>query len=506
MVDEPSVHETVSPVVSEYKIKAGTTVYDAMVGLASSIDFTFQIQYRNDKRIHITPILIQDYTDYLKGSKYEGLGFQTKISTNVVNHLISTAIDKDTGEIYRIHFFADENGGIQPYATVDFPIKDSQYILDKRNQVLFGIDEIAEYEESSASAEENYELLTATPSDWSTNFGSYYYHEFDETGNESWNEYEAVGEDVPTAVTTQPSDWATNYSSYYIRTRDEQTLEYTYTNVSAESVVDKSTATKQSSKPSDWSSNYNEYYYKFQTGDKTSFPPDGIEYRNYDGVEKSNFHKLTTKPDDWDENFGSYYRKVFKKETKTEKGKTKILVDYVKVNGEYYTTCKPDDDKKDGKIPSFSKRTHYRQETYTVPPTFLKNNCYTVKKVEVAPVFDPVAHLYFRLTMEYHAPEYVNGTVYQKVFDHYAPMVEDAIQFFEAKKKKSSQGMELENFVVNIGDVVGGTDEFTKTAVVGNITNIEAKIKNGLIEVAYSITVEDYTTDMSASRQADREE
>lgn len=496
-VDEPDVNDDVSTLVPDYKIKAGTTVYDAMVGLAMSIDFTFTLQYRSDHKIHITPILIQDYTDYLKGSKYEGLGFQTDITTDVVNHLISTAYDEESGELYRIHFFADENGGIQPYATVDNPIKDSQYILDKSGQVLFGIDEIAEYTESGVSIDENYELMTEPPSDWSTNFGSYYSHEFDTEGNDSWNEYEAVGNKVYTAVTSQPSDWSSNYSSYFIRSRDETTLEYVYTNVSAESVLDMSSIKKidGNKKPSDWTSNYSEYYYKFQTGT-------GIEYRSYEGKQKNRYVRLTKKPSDWNENFGSYYRKVYEKKSG---GKTK-LIDTVKHKDAKYVNCRNDDDKKNGRIPSFSKRAHYRRDTYTVAPTYQKNNCYRIKKEEVAPTFDAVANRYFRMKMDYHAPKFVDGNVYRKVLDHYAQMAESAVDFFEDQKRKSSQRMELEDFVVNIGDIVGGTDEFTKTAVVGNITNIEAKIENGLIDVAYSITVEDYTTEISPDRQAEREE
>lgn len=502
VVEEPDVNDDVSPIVTEFRISAGTTVYKAMVDVAMSIDFTFVLEYRSDRRIHIIPILIQDYTDYLKGSKYGGLGFQTEITTNVVNHLISTSFSEETGELYRIHFFADENGGIQPYATVNNPIKDSQYILDKRNQILTGIDEIAEYEETSISVQENYELLNEAPSDWSTNFGSYYKHSFDDNGNDSWDEYEAVGSEVYTAVTSQPSDWSTKYSSYFIRTRNESTLEYVYTNVSADSVLDMSSVTQKKKKPSDWSSNYNEYYYKFQTGDKQAFPPDGIEYRNYEGKQKSKYNRLTKKPDDWDENFGSYYRKVYEKK---EGGKTK-LIDTVNHKDAKYVTCKKDDDKKDGKIPSFSKRAHYRKETYTVAPSFLKNNCYLIKKVEVAPTFDPVNNRYFSMKMVYSAPNFVKGNVYQKVYDHYASLVENAVTFFEDQKRKSTQRMELEDFVVNIGDIVGGTDEFTKTAVVGNITNIEAKIENGLIDVAYSITVEDYTTSINVNRQKEEDE
>ena len=497
VVDAPDTNEDVDTRVPEYVIPAGTTVYDAMVGLARSIDFTFVLEYRSDKRIHIVPILIQDYTDYLKGSKYEGIGFQTDITTKVTNHLISTAYDEDTGELYRIHFFADENGGIQPYATVDAPVKDAQYILDKRNQVLFGIDEITEYKEAGVSVAENYELLTKPPADWNMNFGDYFHHDFNDDGDESWNLYEADGHEVYTAVTSEPADWSTNYSSYYIRSTDEQTGEYVYTSVSGVTIVDLSSVVKVNSekKPKDWTSNYNEYYYKFQTGT-------GIEYRQYQGVTKPNYVRMTKKPSDWNDNFSSYYRKVYEKKVG---GKTQ-LIDTVKHKDAKYVPCRADDDRKNGVVPSFTKRAHYRNDSYTKAPTYQSNNCYRVRKIEVAPTFDPVNNRYFSMTMEYHAPKFVVGNVYRMVFDHYSDMVQDAIEFFADEKRKSKQTMELEDFVVNIGDIIGGTDEYTSTSVVGNVTNIEARIKNGLIDVSYSVTVDDYTTEISEKRKREEGE
>lgn len=485
VVDEPDVNETVDATVTNYTITAGTTVYEAMVGCAKSIDFTFVLEYRNDKRIHITPILIQDYTDYMRGSKYDGLGFTTEITTDVINHIIMKSIDEESGEIFNIHFFADANAGIQPYATVETPIKDSQYILDKRNQVLFGIDEIADYQEDSVSVVENYELLDSIPSDWEMNFGEYYWHEFDEAGNESYNPYEAVGEEVYTAVTSQPSDWAANYSSYYIRNYDEQTGEYVYNGVGGDSVLVTSNPIAITSMPDDWSSNYSEYYYKYQTGT-------GIDYAPYSGVQADNYVRMTAEPSDWKTNFGSYYRKVYEKGS----GSKKELIDTVSHSGAYYTECKADDDKKNGTVPSFSKRAHYRNDSYEVAPTFNKNNCYRLRRVEQAPVFDPVAHRYYSMAMVYHAPPFVLGEAYAKVLDHYAGMVEQAKEAFEDEKRKSTQTMTLDQFIVNVGDIVGGTDEFTGTNVVGNITNIEAHIENGLIDVKYSITVEDYSTEL----------
>ena len=496
VVDEPDIDESISPLVSEYSIKRGTTLYDALVGIADSIDFSFVLEYRSDHMIHIVPILVQDYTDYLKGSKYGGMGFETEIDTAVVNHVICAIVED--GQILRnIHVFADENGGIQPYATTDSPIKDEHYILDKRNQVLTGVDEICEYQESSASVVENYEPMTTAPKDWATNFGAYYQHNFDENGKESWDAFEATGQEVYTAVTKKPSGWNTKYSNYYTRSYDQQTGKYTYSNYSANTELNPSSAVAVKKKPSDWKTNYGEYYYKFQTGS-------GIEYRPYSSVSKDKYVRITKKPSDWNTNFGNYYRKVYKKTTGTGNKKKTTLVDTVNHKGAYYVACAKDDDKKNGKIPSFSKRAHYRKDSVSKPPTFLKNNCYRVRTREVAPSYQP-ANCY-KMTMRYDAPKFVSGEAYKMVLDHYASAVESAIDFLADEQTKSSQTMSLDDFVVNIGDIVGGTDEFTGTSVVGGITNIEAKIENGLIDVSYSVTVEDYTTQINIGRLPELEE
>ena len=244
--------------------------------------------------------------------------------------------------------------------------------------------------------------------------------------------------------------------------------------------------------PYDWTSNYSEYYYKFNNGT-------GFEYRSYEGVQKESYVKLTSEPSDWYNNFSSYYRKVYEKTTGSGSKKKTVLVDTVDHKDAKYVNCQEDDDKKNGRHPSFSKRAHYRQETYTVPPSFNANNCYRIKKKEVAPEFDPIENRYYSMRMVYHAPKFIVGEAYQKVFDHYSGMAETAIEFFEEERIKNYQEMELDYFVVNIGDIIGGTDEFTKTNVIGTVSNIEAKIENGLIDVRYSVSVDDYTSALIVS-------
>lgn len=541
IADEEFIGEEVDARIEPFVISRGTTLYDALMGMARSVGFTLVFVFNTDHKVHIVPVLQRDYTDYLQGSRYGGTGFKTSIDFALVNHAIYCIVEKDenTNREKRrtIHFFGDENGGMKPYATVANPIKDSQYILDKRNIVFTGLDEKVVYEEIEGATEENYELVTKIPSDWRTAFGNYYQHVFetDETTGEvteSWEAYEAEQIETYGRITKKPKDWDTKYMEYYIRTYNQQEARYDYNSVSADSVLDTANKIKLNKQPSDWKSNYNEYYYEFQTGT-------GVEYRNYEGVSKNKYVKQTAQPSDWKTNYSDYYRKVIetkvvyikdkdadswnaamgklKPNSKAYKKKMKqgpkkstyyVLTDVADdKNAKYVKVSQTDDypweaianDKikiKEKEFPSWSKRPHYTQVQYQIPPVFNKFNTYRINTKEVAPVFNTSEHDYYKLTTTFKAPAYVQGQVYRIVLDHYAVAVDDAIAFFEEQKRKSEITMSLEDFDVNIGDVVGGKDEFTNTKIVGEITNINVKIENGLIDADYIVTVDTVNTDL----------
>lgn len=497
-VDDPDIDESIDPTLNNYIVKQGTSLYDAIIGAASSIGFTVILNYRKDKKIHITPILIQDYVDYLKGSKYDGLGFKTELDTAVVNHLIVHSVNDDINEgltVVTAHFFTDENGGLQPYAFVDNPIKDEQYIKDTRSQVLFGLDEITEFQEMSLSTVENYEPLAYQPADWNMTFANYFYKETDEeTGEVSIKQYEVKMVTPYNPVTTQPADWTTNYKSYFTGTYDEEEQKWSYQNVNPDTTLDKQHPHAVTVKPTDWIYNYSDYYYKFQTGT-------GFDYLPYETVTKYKYVRMTKKPSDWDTNFGSYYRKVYEIEVTENGKKKKKLIDTLKdsVNGHKakYVTCKKGDDGEENKKPKFSTRPHFRKDSYEEPPKFKKDNCYTLDTIEIAPEFNNILYSYFAEgTPVIDVPEFTPYVTHQKVLDHYAGMVEQAVNFFEDERKKSNVEMEVDYLNLNIGDVLGGTDEFTSTNIVGKISNIEATIENGLIDVIYKVVIQNYSSNL----------
>ena len=464
--DEPYIEDGIDVTVDVYEVTRGMTLYDVLWGCARSINFTY-VFYFSDGMIHLLPILSEDYTDYMVYSSVGALSFDMEENWAGVNHIVITSIDDDN--IKRtIHLFNDGEV-VLPYATTDTPLKDSDYILDKSQQVLTGPDEIAEYSEVSAGVVENYILINTAPTNWKRKFGNYFYREV-ENEQERFYPYEAVETLSYKLLKSKPRDWNKHYSNYYDRQVEQG--EYVYTPVSANSTLDTANKKKVKKVPRDWKTDYSQYYYEYQTGT-------GVDYTTYSGVSKNKYVKLTKKPSDWSTNYSSYYRKVIER-TKTVKGKKKTYYVDVKKNekGKYIAVS-------GNHAPSFSAHTYYRRDSYTVPPKFLKNKTYMIPNKEVAPTW--TANTYYKQQAIYKAPPFVKGNVYKLVFDHYKQMIDGAIERMLEQMKYKSQKVTMDDFIVNIGDTVGGRDEFTGETIVAEIDNINAKIDNGMVEVEYVI-------------------
>ena len=289
----------------------------------------------------------------------------------------------------------------------------------------------------------------------------------------------------------------TNYSNYYTRTWNPETQKYEGSAVSSVITYGQYSRITAKKAPADWRTNYGDYYYKFKTG----ITPTSFEFRQYEGVQKNRYIRLRDKPSDWNTNFGSYYRKVYEKVTYTRKklksgklGKKKkvvTLVDCINHKDAKYVNCKKDDDKKNGKIPDFFKRPHYKQEQYNIAPKYNPKNCYRVQTIESAPPFndqyDPKQYFIKKIIAK--APTHNPKNCYKKVLDHYAHLVDSAKEIFEEAQATNVQKMFLDDFGVNIGDTVGGKDEFTGTMVVGEVSNINVTLEDGLIDADYEVKI-----------------
>ena len=89
--------------------------------------------------------LILHKGDYITDEEFDTSQVDFEVSRNYspVNHIIALG-QGDLADRAVIHIFADENGGIQPYAASDTPLKDSDYITDESKKVLTGSAEIIE--------------------------------------------------------------------------------------------------------------------------------------------------------------------------------------------------------------------------------------------------------------------------------------------------------------------------------------------------------------------------
>ena len=479
--DAALVDDSIGTVVDAYEYDAGTTVYDAIMGAAATIDMTVRLEFRSDKKIHIVPILKQDYTDYLKYSGIDAAQFQIGHSHVLTNHLILTSVD-DVGNFRKIHMFANADGTVLPYRTTDTPFTAADYILNESEQVLKGIEEKAEWKECNDSPVEKYRHITSQPFDWDSRYGDYFYQttetDSDGTVSVSYKAFEGVETETMTLTTSAPSDWSTNFSDYYEKSYDQSAGKYVYNSAGGNTVLDTSSVTQIRAFPDDWAYNYGQYYAKVQSGT-------GYVYEAYQSSSKDKYVRMTSQPSDWNTNFTSYYRKVYKKKVTVKGKKTYEIVDTISADGAYYITCTAKDDNPKGTIPSFKKRPHYRKDSVTVIPSFNANNCYRVNTSTTAPTWE--ANRYYSGKKTTKAPPFDFLNSYEKVYDHYQSMCETGVEYLTGLKADTIRAVTIDDINANIGDIVGGTDSVTGLSVVAAVTNINLTIEQGIITTDYEI-------------------
>lgn len=433
--------------IPECQIVSYTNLYDAIVQLLKSVNAVPVFEVKNDRKVHISADLRDDYSDEIQYQGNNTYSFKITDDGLGYNHMICRA-SEDSGEKYVIHLFTDINGGVQSYAKIDSPLQDSEYILDKSRQLIFGVDERTILLESSVSVTENYILTTSRPSDWTTNYADYYTND-----DSSYKEVEPTQQEVYTKLTIKPKDWNTGYANYYVlsSTADGGS----YSSVSAETVNVYKALT---SKPWDWEKNYGIYYESVKNNDGT-----GYTYQPASGIEKPLYKLQTVQPTDWSSNFKNYYYISNKK--------------YVAVKGI---------GKKKDKAPKWKKNKYYSNVKQTCTPTWQKNKYYYVSSQKTTiPTWSN--NLYYSKFILDTAPSWAEGKYYKKVFDHYAAMIENALKELEEKSPSQKAEMTITDYECRIGDVVGCIDSRSGIEICEEITNIIFKVKDGLEEYEYTV-------------------
>lgn len=453
------------------------------------------IQYKKD----IVELSAVPYIDYSQDEEWDSsqMDFEVERNYRPVNHLICLGTG-DLRDRHVIHLFADENGGIQPYALTEVPLSDADYILGTSKQFLFGEDEVAEiYDYPNAAVTENYVRLALKPPDWEKTYGNYYRQEEDG----SYKALESWEEDVYSLQVMQPYDWNVNYKDYFKQNGDGfssvsglfntvytlQTVKpadwnkkysqyFKKSGSSYKGVEAKVTETyrKQAKKPADWKKNYGSYYYYYSDGV-------GTEYKGVSGVTKYRYLPQTMKPTDWNDNFNSYYMKK------------KDAAGYTAVEGT---------GEENKKAPAWKAKKYYTRESYSVAPAWAKNHFYTQKKTSSAPAWTAdtyytksvqevpawAADTYYTKSRETFIPEFIADTYFEKRIDNYAELIAGGLKRLEESYNcdKISNSLDPDH-VYDIGDIVGASEGITGICVWQPITKKIVTIKDDREEIQYEI-------------------
>jgi hypothetical protein len=386
------------------------------------------------------------YIDYSQDEEWDSSQVAFKIEKDLqpTNHLICLG-SRELRDRHVIHLFTDENGGVQDYATVDQPLEDSDYILDKSKQLIFGVDEVVEtYDNATSSTTDNYKPLSNQPADWRYGFANYYQQEVDEeAGTVKYSEVKGTASDQLEVTTSKPSDWSTAYSNYYTSNGQSVSAVETY----SYPIINK--------KPSDWATNCTAYYYFYSDGVTT-------EYKTVEQL-SSNYVKVQTrKPTDWATNYGSYYQKK-------AKGSGYESVPAVK-----------------GKAPTWKAKKYYTQYQKSYSPAW-KSNYYRVKKTTTSAPTWTSNKYYTKVSVEI-APAWASGAYFYQVEDNYADLVANGLEKLKESYNADTLDVTLDpSNEYDIDDWVGAREEVTGIETSQPITKKIVKISNGKKTITYEI-------------------
>ena len=508
--------------------------YDLILRMLDSVNAKMYCYWKAGK-VHIGALLSMNYAVSEEFDNTQ-VPFKVGMTYNNINHLVCLG-QGDGKDRAVIHLFCEDGGALRPYSTVANPLQDSDYILDKSQQVMTGREERTEiFDEPNADITINYIALRNKPSDWN---GSYYvrYYEMEvdeDTGELKFNlikqdfedEYhlqyvqpndwkvesgyqkyyywdsgskkfvkvkelsEAQSTITYTKLTKQPVDWKKKYSTYY----EYNSADQSYSEVKADEEYKYSRIEKQ---PVDWKWHYGSYYTRTWNGA-------AWDYSAIDGVGHENYTKQTKKPSNWNTDWGNSYVKL--KAGEYQDGK-KIK----KYKAGWYTvryaveTAKVIALQKGKDYPKWGKNKFYNYYTTYTPPKFknITNGVFKQNTIENVPTF--VANRYYKRYVDstpkwtkgtYYTlyedveqiPTFVSGQYFYAVEDRYAVLVADAIEKLEELRDTSTLDIDLEmesNY--DVGDIVGSIDNVTGIEVNKPILRKTIKIKKDIVSVEHSV-------------------
>ena len=527
----------VSHELTEMEIKNATCryekAYDLIIRIMSENQCKIKCYWKNGK-IHIWAYGLDNYAirDEFDNTQ---VPFKVGITYNEVNHMICLGQGEGRNRAV-IHLFYDDYGNLKPYTRVLNPVRDSDYILDKSQQVLTGREEKTEiFDEPNADITTNYLLLASKPSDWNGTYYLKYYEAYvdDSTDETKYKLIKQVFEDEYHLQYVQPNDWKVQngYQKYYYWDSQENK----FVNVK-ELPAEQAQTTYQalSVAPMDWVNSYN-VYYTYNSATQTYSSVSGNTVESYELID------ALACPYDWAWNYGSYYRAnwngvtwVYSAIEGIPKYKYELLTgdmypsDWLTNYDDYWAVYKGKKHTvkylREHKIltmtrygnviaPTYLKNIYYRRTSYNVAPDFasfyegrIGQGVGVFRKVttEVAPLFVPNIYFaryvdsapawqsgtYFTLVEDVEQiPNFVPNQYYYAVEDRYKVLVEDALEKLTELRDTSTLDidLELEDHEYDVGDIIGSLDNVTGIRVNKMITRKTIRIKKDIVSVEHSV-------------------
>lgn len=227
---------------------------------------------------------------------------------NNINHMICLG-QGDGANRAVIHLFADEDGELQPYKFVEYPSQDSDYILDKSQQKVFGKSEIAYiYDFPNAEITYNYFPLTEV-TNWNGTYTKYYEKTKNSTTGElEYHKLEKIVGEKMVKMDNRPDDWYSgdSYKKYYY-TNDGETFHNVEALPETPDKVKYEPTNGYPTEPWDWASNYTDYWYPVGTPEQGQ-PQQWAQVTEY---KVESWEELTTPPLGWNGNYGNYYTRMW---------------------------------------------------------------------------------------------------------------------------------------------------------------------------------------------------
>lgn len=483
-------------------------LYDCLKEMLSSINYRLKM-YRIGRKVCLEAVPLINYANSEEWDAATKT-FKAEHKNTKTNHLICLGNFDEENNQAIIDLYADEFGTIQPYAMVDMPYDSNHYILDNRNQMLFGKDEITEVLDGTTTrTNNNYILLETKPKDFGTEFRKYF--RYDEE-KEKFINLDIEEREELKLLTAAPKRWTTEYGNYY--TEDGEA-------VAGVVVAESYKKLKKAPTPTvnDWEQNYMNYYYLRTDGHEEP------TWTQVQGVDVREYMVQTIRPSSWSTNWGSALIWWFKMENvkrekyTDDKGKEKEKTPsfesgkfYSRTDNGNYVLLKDKPEKWESEYTRYytpSGSEYVRADTrYSKRPKWKPDTFYDYIVVsQKAPEWDELVQYGIRYPEEIVAPEWTVNTYYKKVlriykpvwtinqyyelhFDRFADLVARGIKKLESYRNTDSIDMTLpvEGYEYFIGDIVGASDDEHDFSVLQQpITKKILKIDSSGMELSYEI-------------------